>query len=246
MQSGFGSRLDVPDSAGIFGGYLGALPHRVLVRDSDIAAWLAAGRIPAFAELQGTLVPAGEIHGTLRLGPNDVLLSCAPAAGGWGDPLDRPPEAIQADLDFGAISPEAAQTLYGAVLDAAGRVDSAATAVRRAALRAARRQWPAKRRRKGTPAAPLTRLGPLGDQMEIVRDAAGQRWTRCRCGYVFAPAEANWREYAGQHVADPLEIGPTLRVNPALELRRYCCPACGVLHAVDLCRKGAPDPHDVR
>jgi N-methylhydantoinase B len=247
VQSGFGSRLDVPDSDGIYGGYLGALPHRVLVRDSNVGDLLAQGRIPPFPELQGTVVPAAEMHGNHRLGPNDVLWSCAPAAGGWGDPLDRPSDALQADLDFGAVSPAAAQAYYGAVLDAAGRVDAAATEARREELRAARREWPVKQQPGAGPAAgALTRVGPLGDQMEVVRDAAGQRWTRCRCGRVLAPATENWREYAGQHVAEPTEIGATLRVNEALEIRCYCCPGCGRLHAVDVCRKGAPDRFDVR
>jgi N-methylhydantoinase B len=63
---------------------------------------------------------------------------------------------------------------------------------------------------------------------------------------VLAPAAANWREYAGYNVADPSEIAPSLRVNSALEIRRYSCPGCGRIHSVDLCRQGAPDPHDVR
>jgi N-methylhydantoinase B len=247
VQSGFGSRLDVPDSDGIFGGYLGALPHRVLVRDSNAGDLLAQGRIPPFDAIEGTVVPAAEMHGNMRLGPNDVLWSCAPAAGGWGDPLDRTVSDLQADLDFGAVSPAAAEAYYGAVLDGAGRVDAAATEVRREALRAGRRAWPARRQAVAAPAAgELARVGPLGDQLEVVRDAAGERWTRCRCGHVYAPVTENWREYAGQRVAEPTEIGATLRVNEALEIRCYCCPGCGRLHAVDVCRKGAPDRLDVQ
>ncbi|HZR97506.1 MAG TPA: hydantoinase B/oxoprolinase family protein [Chloroflexota bacterium] len=246
VESGLGERWDVPDSDGIFGGYLGALPVRALVRHSNVYDLMAAGRVPAFEELAGERVPPAETHGTVHLGETDVYFAVAPAAGGWGDPLDRPPAAVQDDLDAGAVSPEAARTLYGAVLDAAGRVDAAATAARREQLRAARRQWPVQRPASAAPAADaLTRVGPLGDQLAIVRDARGQHWTRCRCGQLLGRAEENWREYAARHVAAPEEIGPSLRVNPALEIRCYACPGCGRMHAVNVCRVGAPDPHDI-
>ncbi len=196
VDSGFGGRLDVPDSAGIFGGHLGALPHRVVVRDSDVEAHLAQGRVPRFSDLQGEVIPAADVRGVLRLRPTDVVWSCAPAAGGCGDPLDRPAEALRADLDLGAVTPEVARALYGAVLDADGQVNAEATGARREALRAERRQWPAPRRLESAPAGEsLTRVGPLGDQLDVVRDPLGQHWTRCRCGRALAPAAENWRAY---------------------------------------------------
>jgi N-methylhydantoinase B len=247
VESGFGERWDVPDSDGIFGGYLGALPVRALVRNSNVHALMAAGRAPTFEELEGERVPHPEVAGAAHLHDTDVYFAVAPGAGGWGDPLDRPPAAVQDDVEAGAVSPEAAQRLYGAVLDADGRVDAAATAQRRDALRAARQQWPAQRQATGAPAAAtLQRVGPLGDQLEIVRDQRGQHWTRCRCGHLLGPARENWREYAARHVADPQEIGPSLLVNDALEIRCYACPRCGRMHSVNVCRKDAPDPHDVR
>jgi len=238
---------DVPDATGIFGGYLGGLPDRVLVRDSDVQEHLARGRLPDFAALAGdTLRTAGLPSTEMTLTPRDVVLAISGSGAGWGDPLDRPPAELQDDLDLGAVSPVAAETLYGAVLDPAGRVDVAATRQRREALRAERQQWPARRPPAAAPAAgPLERVCPLGDQLEVVRDARGQHWTRCRCGHVLALARENWREYAGCSVAAPGEISPLLRLNAALEIRRYSCPGCGRLHAVDLCRKGAPDPADI-
>ena len=32
----------------------------------------------------------------------------------------------------------------------------------------------------------MTRVGPLGDRMEIAIDGARERWTRCTCGNVLA------------------------------------------------------------
>jgi N-methylhydantoinase B len=208
---------------------------------------LADGHIPTLADLAGTITPTTGRQGEIAFGPHDVMLKTPQAGGGWGDPLDRPAAVVQDDLEFGAITAEAARTLYGVVLAADGRVDEAATATHRDALRAERRQWPTRQQVPNPPAAAtLTRVGPLGDQLEIARDAAGAAWTRCRCGQVLAPARENWREYAASRVAAPAEVGPSVRLNPHMEVRLYACPGCGRFHAVDVCRQGAPARHDIR
>src|SRR5262249_42902936 len=150
-------------------------------------------------------------------------------------------------LKFGAVSPEMARALYGAVLDAAVRVDPAPSAAHRDALRAERRGWPARRQLADAPVGDaLERVGPLGDRLAIVRDRAGAHGTRCSCGRARAPAGENWREYAGCKLAEPADLGPHVRLSEEIEVRRYACPGCGRLHAVDICRKGTPDLHDVR
>ncbi|HZS01944.1 MAG TPA: hydantoinase B/oxoprolinase family protein [Chloroflexota bacterium] len=238
---------EVPNSPGAFGGLPSSENQRLWWREANAQQLMAEGRIPTLEELEGELTPTVGRQGAIHLGPRDVMFKTPQAGGGWGDPLDRPADAVQADLEFGAISPEAARTLYGAVLDAAGRVDPAATAARRDALRAERRRWPARRQLAGAPAADaLTRVGPLGDQLDVVRDAHGAYWTRCRCGRVLAPARENWRDYAASRPAAPAELGPAVRLNDQIEVRLYACPGCGLLHAVDVCRKGAPARHDIR
>jgi N-methylhydantoinase B len=59
--------------------------------------------------------------------------------GGFGDPLERDPARVVADLAEGYVTPEASEAVYGVVLRG-GAVDGAATAARRAELRAARRR----------------------------------------------------------------------------------------------------------
>jgi N-methylhydantoinase B len=62
--------------------------------------------------------------------------------GGWGDPLEREPSLVLADVVEGRVSVERARDDYGVVLTGVGTadvaVDEAATAERRAALRAQR------------------------------------------------------------------------------------------------------------
>jgi N-methylhydantoinase B len=54
--------------------------------------------------------------------------------GGWGDPLERDPAAVAADVRAGKVSVGAAQEHYGVVVDASGSVDADATATLRASL----------------------------------------------------------------------------------------------------------------
>jgi N-methylhydantoinase B len=70
----------------------------------------------------------------------DVVVMQSAGGGGFGDPLDREPERVLRDLVAGHVSAERARDGYGVVLAADGTVDEPATAVCRAALRAARRK----------------------------------------------------------------------------------------------------------
>ncbi len=74
----------------------------------------------------------------LRLQSNEVLRIVTSAGGGFGDPLDRPTEEIACDLLSGLVTPARAEAAYGAVFNAAGDIDAAATDARRQLLRAAR------------------------------------------------------------------------------------------------------------
>lgn len=59
--------------------------------------------------------------------PGDIILIQGPGAGGYGNPLERPTEAVQQDVRRGLVSVECARSEYGVVLDAAGEIDAEAT-----------------------------------------------------------------------------------------------------------------------
>lgn len=61
-------------------------------------------------------------------------LRCA-SGGGFGDPLDRDVAALEGDLDQDRLDAAIAKAVYGAVFDAAGKIDEAATQERREAIR---------------------------------------------------------------------------------------------------------------
>lgn len=71
--------------------------------------------------------------------PEDRVVFLTAGGGGWGDPLERDPQAVAHDISEGYISPEKASD-YGVVLDrATGVVDLKATEVLRARLRQERK-----------------------------------------------------------------------------------------------------------
>ncbi len=76
----------------------------------------------------------------LELGPGDVLRIGTQGGGGFGDPLERPPGDVAADVMNGIVHRSAAECHYGVVLDDDGVIDIAATSGRRQAIRA-QRSW---------------------------------------------------------------------------------------------------------
>ncbi|MFK4041881.1 hydantoinase B/oxoprolinase family protein [Nonomuraea wenchangensis] len=237
---------EVPNSTGIFGGYPGAQNTRTVIHGSDVRARLAAGQIPAVEELSGDRPVMRGRQGLYHLGDDDVLATVPQAGGGWGDPLERSLPALQADLDFGAVTPEAAVRVYHAVLDGEGRVDEAATLARREQLRDERRGWPAERPLPAQPQGARTRLHPLGDRLDVV-EADDARWVACHCGVVLAPATEQWRRHAGMSVVhDVHALGHATRLDEGLELRLYACPGCGRLHTADVVRREAAHLDDIR
>ena len=74
---------------------------------------------------------------TTTLAPNDVASVQTPGGGGYGDPLDRDPEAVLADVRDEKLSTDRAAAAYGVVVTD-GAIDHDATAARRETRRAER------------------------------------------------------------------------------------------------------------
>jgi N-methylhydantoinase B len=111
-----GTRAWFP-TAGSAGGYPGATMHFAL-RHAD-----------------GQVEPVG-IHAVgVRVAPGDHFeMKCA-SGGGYGDPLDRDPDAVTADLAQGRVDAATAREVYGVVFTADDAADHAATGDLREAIR---------------------------------------------------------------------------------------------------------------
>jgi N-methylhydantoinase B len=86
-------------------------------------------------ERTGALVTQPACAG-VALSPGETIVSVSSGGGGYGPPWGRDPEQVRCDVAEGYVSPTRAREIYGVVLDEAGGVDGAATAARRAELRA--------------------------------------------------------------------------------------------------------------
>ena len=232
--------LEVPNSAGLFGGMPGACVTQRILRHSNLATRHAAGEAPARTdELEGELEEMGPKPGLIDMHPGDVFETSWQGGGGLGDALDRAPEAVARDHAQGYLTPEAAARQYGVVLRA-GCVDEAATKAAREMTRRVRLQ---------EASAPTTPCAGRSDDLELIGGALhfaqGGAFFACACGQHLAPRAGNWRQGAARVPLRAEAVGAHIRLHAALELRQSLCPACGRSLAVDVAEIGAADLHDI-
>jgi N-methylhydantoinase B len=120
---------------GMFGGYPGAPAIMVLHEDVDPERFVVPAQAPSAAAntgSRGRTLPYCEFD----LKDRGVLYVRAASGGGYGDPLDRPPEIVLRDVLNGFVSPDAARDIYGVVLSEDGNLlDPDATQELRATCR---------------------------------------------------------------------------------------------------------------
>ena len=161
---------------GLFGGYSGAANPRIVVRGSNIVELMAASSVAIPVGIR-ELVDERAVSGEYRFEspdstgevyrPGDIIVLPRGSGGGYGDVLERDPEAIVEDREAGIISDQVLHDIYAIRLDTAGRIDLAATL-------AARNDVRQERLRRGKPFAefmeewstrrpPATALAHYGD-----------------------------------------------------------------------------------
>jgi N-methylhydantoinase B/oxoprolinase/acetone carboxylase alpha subunit len=111
---------------GYFGGGDGS-PNRFSIKRD--------GQDRRFDEWFGT--PSRGKFSNIAARPGDVLCVTEAGGAGYGDPFERDPELVAADVRDGYVSPASALADYGVVLDRRLDVDAAATEVERSRRRSA-------------------------------------------------------------------------------------------------------------
>jgi N-methylhydantoinase B len=163
---------------------------------------------------------------------------CA-SGGGWGDPLDRDPGAVAADVRSGRVSAADAEQIYGVVLDAAGEADLDEGRALRDRCR-------------------LARLGHAGPAVRPVRndevpDLAGYParplypGVVARSGYAFAEHSNAVLACAPDHWTDGCPVLTTRlpsRLERDIVVVMYLDPATGRSLAVDCRFDGSPRSFD--
>lgn len=139
-----------PGGAGRWRGGFGLVrDYRVTSSHADLTASFGRFRFPPWGAAGGAdgsfnaieVIPAGADRPALRTGRcarrrlqrGDVARLITAVGGGYGDPLQREPARVAADLREGYLTPERARGTYGVVMNGS-EVDEAATATLRAGL----------------------------------------------------------------------------------------------------------------
>jgi N-methylhydantoinase B len=240
----------IPTAPGLFGGYPACTNAYDFRRDTDVLQRFRAGQMPGdIGELGGQeeLLQLRQID--IRQGAADVYEVAFAAGAGYGDPIERDPEAVRADVENGDISPAAARDVFRVVLvgdEESPAVDHAATAaLRHRAIveRLGREPRTAARRH------PVARH--VTETLDLV-SAAGRPHLACaRCGGVLCRAGENYKAHALRidrpiQAANPLIGDPRRFIDADVEFRQFYCPECGGLLENEVCRAHDPLLWDIQ
>jgi N-methylhydantoinase B len=241
------SGMTQPTAPGLYGGMPGP-PNSYLFREDagTIEEILFPdGRLSIDEEGTRSLSPK---ESNLRQKTGDVLEVVATGAAGIGDPLDRDPATVLADVEDMRFSAERGEALFGVVI-VGGTVDEEATA----ALRAARRE---ERLAGATPGAayeggaviellgeltPTLRMGETAEGgLAICSAYSGEPLCGPGENYKLACARLDLPIAA----CSPLAIDPSEFVDPEIQFRLYLCPRTGGIIETEVALATSPPLHD--
>ncbi|MBO0877690.1 MAG: hydantoinase B/oxoprolinase family protein, partial [Pseudonocardia sp.] len=225
--------IAVPMSVGVFGGYPACTIGLELFRDANIDDLPES--YDAVRGAQAHPVQWGEFN----LGPRDVLYVRFMGGGGYGDPIDREPRLVAADVVAQLVSAQAAHDIYGVVLTETGVVDEGATARRRLGMRAERigADVPAE---LGARRQVRDSGRPLGAGLQQVDEAVQCRW----CGHDFPTQGGHWKDQAVRREQDTSAAGRFRESVEGLVTRQFFCPMCGTLLDTEVTLSTDPPLYD--
>ena len=188
-----------------------------------------------------SFLPAG-VPERIPLSEGSLLVDYVAGGGGFGDPIDRDPQAVLRDFGRGWVSRDIAERVYGVIFSKDGKtVDAAATEARRREIREARKQ-------DATPVSGKTSSVelPVGNGWQTllrfhaaleISGRGKQRAIRCsRCGHLLCNANENYKIYALHRAVHLSEIMPPLPTGEPYigEYHEYFCPGCATQLQVDM------------
>jgi N-methylhydantoinase B len=212
----------VPTSTGMMGGYPGAVNRYRFVRDSNVLEKMQQSQlVNDIDELSGKPETLQLRQQDFAQHPADVYAVLWSAAGGFGDPLERDPAKVAADVENGDVSEKAALEIYGVVLG-----DERATARRRAEIRVLRIH--------GRSAPPKKLKGkPLLLAAEGLAIHANRRFGCAKCGTDLGSVSHNYKDCCIRNdlpieACNPIIGDPKRFIDPTPQFRQFCCPGCGL------------------
>ena len=101
----------------------------------EMMDWIKEGKLKA-----GSIEVYNEPSPNIPCKDGDLFSTAAGQRGGWGDVMERSYELIDEDLKYGWITPDCAQTVYGAVTNGNGKIDASASDALRDQMRNRRKE----------------------------------------------------------------------------------------------------------
>jgi N-methylhydantoinase B len=249
-----GQSVSAQNAPGLFGGFPSPAGHYVIRRDTNLNAEMAAQRLPASIdalEAGETIKLMGKSNGT-SLESGDVLELRVGGGGGYGDPLERDPALVAADILYRSVSRDAAHAVYGVILQSDGAPDTAATDSLRRELLQGRGSWsPSKVNSIGElPRSDLAGSRSVHEYVAVAGNVGDRNLACSKCGHTYCGEEDNYKEFAlfdeGPIMFMPTAQDPSFYVDDAIVLRRYCCPGCHVQTSAEITRAEEPTFADMR
>ncbi|MGH2662935.1 MAG: hydantoinase B/oxoprolinase family protein [Actinomycetota bacterium] len=247
-----GVGTDVPNGFGLAGGLPGATVRYLRFLGTGTVEDLArAGGLPSDLDYIDAHREVAEINKSQAPFPTNIVeYHNWQGGGGFGDPLERDPGLVAADVRASLVSTEVARALYGVVVHDAG-VDEEATRslredLRRERLTAAERVPPeddpaweeATRWLQEVKGRGILRYADL-----VVFDFDADEARCARCDHLLGRARADFRfgcvvEESATSAAG--KVRGEDYANRAVILRRYYCPGCARQLAAEVTTANSP------
>ncbi|MBF0277041.1 MAG: hydantoinase B/oxoprolinase family protein [SAR324 cluster bacterium] len=219
----------LPTSPGMMGGYPSTTNQYQFLKKSNVLERMHAQNMPEdIGELEGKSVTLQLRQENFTQLPEDVYAVRWSGGGGFGDPMDRDPAEVQADLENFLISPNAANELYGVVLTADGEVDTALTEAKRSEVR----------RNRVNGGQPGHRSGKIileaAEYLNVKQDENGSFWTCAKCDADLGDLKDNFKDHCQLEEkeisrSNPLIGDPIDFIDDQVVYRQFYCPGCGTL-----------------
>jgi N-methylhydantoinase B len=172
-------------------------------------------------QLSGTREELGLRQQDFTQNPSDVYAVLWSAAGGFGDPLERDPAKVAADVANGDVSEKAALEIYGVILG-----DERGTERRRTELRSRRIQGSTKHVSK-------TNSKTLFLATENLAVYENRHYGCAKCGADLGPVSQNYKDHCVRNdlpieASNPIAGDPKRFIDALPQFRQFCCPGCGL------------------
>jgi len=223
-----------PSALGLSGGYPGSLNRITIKRETNIQALFQGGTMPrSLSQIRGREeLPPPFTHTSLKAG--SIVECVGGGGGGYGDPLERAPEAVAGDVVNGLVSEAAARTQYGVVIDSERGVDRDATGREQATIKTQRQSLarnPAHRLQPGGETGGEKRVARINEYLTMAHGPEGPTIC-CRCGLTLCAASEHYKEYlAVRELVGHAGVGTPDGTEsvPSFTLKEFYCPRCWTL-----------------